>query len=162
MAEKSFHQSKYEMAWISVLVIFFGAIVYPIVFQIAKEKSIRMSMPTPVTEEYISTPPETATTTPAVVHPVSSASHFVFKRDLKQGDTGTDVKELQKYLNDRGFTVAQTGNGSPGHENEVFGPGTKAALKKFQETYAAILLTPYGLSEGTGFFGKVTRDFVNS
>lgn len=160
--DKTFNRSAYEMTWISITVIFFGAIVYPIAFQVAKEKSLRDTiLPIDLTQA-VPVDSHNPTSTAAAARPLASAAHSIFKRDLKQGDVGPDVKELQKYLNQRGFVVSSSGNGSPGHENEVFGPGTKAALKRFQETYAPILLTPYGLTEGTGFFGKVTRDFVNS
>jgi hypothetical protein len=65
-------------------------------------------------------------------------------------------------LNKRGFIVAESGNGSPGQESDLFGPGTAKALKKFQEAYAEILLKPYGLKEGTGYLGEITRNFINS
>ena len=52
---------------------------------------------------------------------------------LKQGSKGKEVKVLQEYLNDNGFTIAKTGPGSPGKETEIFGPGTDAAVKKWQK-----------------------------
>ncbi len=84
-----------------------------------------------------------------------------FTRDLKLGDSGPDVKKLQEYLNSQGFIVAQTGPGSPGNETEYFGSLTKEALIRFQEAYKNKILSPLGLTRGTGYFGKATRDYIN-
>jgi peptidoglycan hydrolase-like protein with peptidoglycan-binding domain len=48
--------------------------------------------------------------------------------------SGSDVFELQKYLNARGFTIAQSGFGSPGKETNYFGPATQMAVIKFQKS----------------------------
>jgi len=68
-------------------------------------------------------------------------------RDLTLGSTGDDVKSLQQYLNDNGYSVAPSGVGSKGNETFYFGNATQAALKKFQ--------TANGITE-TGF-GTKTR-----
>jgi Putative peptidoglycan binding domain len=99
---------------------------------------------------------EEETTTPAV----SMTCNFT--RNLKTGDTGADVKDLQKLLNAKGYTVAATGAGSAGMETEYFGPATAAAVAKMQEAYAADILTPLGLTTGTGFFGASTRAKANT
>ncbi len=156
MKDRTFDRSKYNLSWISVTVIFVGTIIYPIFFA-RTEGSITEGVvqitPTPVTQ---------VTKIENPVTKIKSAPRPTFTRDLKVGDKGPDVKKLQQYLNQRGFIVATSGNGSPGQETELFGPGTAEALKKFQEVYAEILLKPYGLSEGTGFFGEKTRNFINS
>ena len=85
----------------------------------------------------------------------------VFTRVLKLGSTGTDVKYLQIFLNDNGFTVTSTGIGSKGNESTYFGPATYKALIKYQEYYAKDILTPYGLTKGTGYFGPSTMRKVN-
>ena len=63
--------------------------------------------------------------------------------------------------NAHGFIVAKKGAGSPGHETTTFGPATKAALIRFQDYYADDILTPNGLSKGTGYFGSATMREVN-
>ena len=84
----------------------------------------------------------------------------IFTRNLKVGDTGTDVKLLQQFLNTHGFIIASTGSGSPGHETTRFGALTRKALIHFQEAHASDILTPAGLIKGTGYFGAATRNFI--
>jgi peptidoglycan hydrolase-like protein with peptidoglycan-binding domain len=51
----------------------------------------------------------------------------VFNRVLRRGDHGVDVRTLQSWLTDVGFSVPQTG---------YFGPITKGAVKNFQNSNA--------------------------
>ena len=67
--------------------------------------------------------------------------------------TGTDVEELQNFLNARGFFVTQVGPGSPGNETTYFGPATRIALAKFQAAN--------NISPASGFFGPLTRAFIS-
>jgi peptidoglycan hydrolase-like protein with peptidoglycan-binding domain len=100
------------------------------------------------------------TTKPITTTPTTKTT-ATFTRNLTLGSTGSDVKNLQIFLNAHGFTVSATGTGSSGHESTYYGPATKAALIKFQEANAATILTPNGLTKGTGFFGPATMKVVN-
>jgi hypothetical protein len=51
---------------------------------------------------------------------------------LKLNSRGKEVKVLQEYLNQNGFTIASSGPGSPGNETEFFGPATDNAVKRWQ------------------------------
>jgi peptidoglycan hydrolase-like protein with peptidoglycan-binding domain len=69
----------------------------------------------------------------------SNASASVFTRTLRRGDTGADVKTLQTWLSDVGYSVSIDGD---------FGPMTQAAVKQFQLTHR--------LSPATGVVGRRT------
>lgn len=66
------------------------------------------------------------------------------------------VECLQEFLKSQGSDIYPeglvTGN---------FLSLTKAAVIRFQEKYTADILAPLGLEKGTGFFGPLTRQFVN-
>lgn len=89
---------------------------------------------------------------------VSSSSCAVFVRNLSLGMSGEDVRVLQQLLNQEQETrVAEDGAGAPGQESTYFGAKTKRAVVNFQNRYAQEVLTPAGLTIGTGFVGVYSR-----
>lgn len=85
------------------------------------------------------------------------AAEVSFMRPLKVGMTGEDVRALQVLLNTSSDTrVSITGPGSPGNESTYFGQKTATAVSRFQEKYRTLILTPNGLSTGTGYVGPST------
>ncbi len=85
---------------------------------------------------------------------VTSTAVSVFKSNLTVGSLGSEVKALQEFLNSHGYTIANSGAGSPGNETTKFGALTKAALIKYQKAK--------GITPAVGYFGAKTRAAVNS
>ena len=96
-----------------------------------------------------------------VIHTDGQGVSITFSRSLTLGTVGADVKALQEILNNEGFAVSSVGAGSSGNETEYFGERTKQALIKYQNFYRADILSPVGLSFGTGYFGPSTIGFIN-
>jgi len=94
----------------------------------------------------------------AIAKPVATNNNLVlgyqFTKDLELGDEDPNVKELQKYLNRNGLSVAISGVGSAGKETTYFGQATKAALIKFQQAK--------NISPAVGYFGPKTRSIMNA
>jgi len=101
---------------------------------------------------------QTQTTTTTGASYAGIPAGFQFTANLKQGQTSNDVKYLQILLN----ADSATSIGNAGKETTYFGSMTKAAVVKFQNKYASEVLTPYGLTTGTGFFGTSTRAKANA
>jgi len=80
---------------------------------------------------------------------------FVFKSTLVVGSQGAEVKELQKCLS------KDTEIYPEGKITGYFGSQTKAAVTKFQEKYKEDVLTPFGLTSGTGDVKSKTREKLN-
>lgn len=97
-----------------------------------------------------------------IILPVSASAEFL-TRSLRMGDRNADVTILQTILNhDERTRVAATGPGSPGNETSYFGNATRNAVIAFQELYNADVLTPLGLSHGTGYVGRLTMNMLNA
>ena len=87
---------------------------------------------------------------------------YTWNRNLRIGDEGEDVRQLQQYLNGQGLSIAESGPGSPGLESDFFGKKTAMAMASFQERYRSEILTPNGLTQGSWFFGPSTRAKIHS
>jgi len=85
---------------------------------------------------------------------ITSAAVHAFKANLTIGSLGSEVKALQEFLNSHGYTIANSGAGSPGNETTKFGALTKAALIKYQKAK--------GITPSVGYFGPKTREAVNA
>ncbi len=78
--------------------------------------------------------------------------------NLRIGSRGKAVYELQRILNASVDTqIAATGPGSPNNETRFFGKLTALAVVKFQDIYTDEILTPAGVTRGTGYVGPSTR-----
>lgn len=106
-------------------------------------------------------PAQTVPTEMPVAKAAQLKPKYIFKRTLRVGSKGEDVKQLQKYLNSHGFVVAKKGVGSPGKETTLFGSATKAAVIKLQQANAKEILTPNKLKKGTGNVASATLKFLN-
>lgn len=86
---------------------------------------------------------------------VSLCGSFTVNLSFGMSDNA-QVRCLQEFLKNQGSAIYPeglvTGN---------FGPLTRAAVVRFQERYATEILSPLGLSGGTGFFGPSSRAKVN-
>lgn len=90
-----------------------------------------------------------------------AAPHY-FSRNLQVGSSGEDVRQLQIYLNSDPVTqIYSSGTGSKGLESTYFGFLTKDAVVRFQDKYKTMILTPNGLTKGTGYVGLATRNEIN-
>jgi hypothetical protein len=77
-----------------------------------------------------------------------------FNVNLKIGDSGSEVEALQTALEKEGFDVSKDPKG-------YFGEYTASAVVGFQEKYKDEILSPWGLTHGTGFVGRTTRAKLN-
>lgn len=79
-----------------------------------------------------------------------------FAVNLKTGQTSDNVRDLQTFLKAQGSAIY-----SAGLVTGYFGGLTKAAVMKFQDKYAADILTPLGLTAGSGYWGAASRAKAN-
>jgi hypothetical protein len=92
----------------------------------------------------------------AVVAPTLCPA-YPFTRALRFGMEGEDVRALQRLMNCLGFSLAESGPGSPGEETPFYVGRTRTAVIKFQEAYAHEILVPVGEERGTGIFAQYSR-----
>jgi hypothetical protein len=115
--------------------------------------AVPLSLRTPTTFPQVNTPATvpniTTPTNTQIITQLTSTS-----RNLKQNTRGGDVKTLQQFLNQQGFTISNKGLGSPGLESTFFGNQTKQALIKFQ--------IKNNIKPASGFFGPITKAFIKS
>ena len=78
---------------------------------------------------------------------------YTFNSNLSIGMSGSAVTALQTALQKDGESVTVSG---------AFDDQTAAAVTGFQEKYQSAILSPYGLTNGTGYAGKATRAELNS
>ncbi len=71
-----------------------------------------------------------------------------FSGNLETGSISESVRCIQKFLNEKGYVITDSGGGAPGHETTTFGDKTKVAIKKWQ---AANGISP------TGIFGPLSQ-----
>jgi len=88
---------------------------------------------------------------------VSSGSCPQISNNLYFGMTAnSQVTCLQQFLKNQGADIYPEGL-----VTGYFGNLTRLAVKRFQEKYASEILTPLGLSSGTGYVGLRTRAKIN-
>ena len=106
--------------------------------------------------------PATASPNPNPTSALDIPKDFQFVKPLVFNQKAPDAYYLQIVLNSTQVTqVATVGPGSPSHETLRFGRLTKVAVIKFQEEHASEILTPLGLTRGTGIIGPNTRKVLN-
>ncbi len=82
---------------------------------------------------------------------ISGASSLT--SDLRLGNSGSQVTLLTQVL---------VKDGELSTQQSVFDQTVFDAVVKYQEKYAAQILTPQGVTQGTGFVGASTRSFMNN
>lgn len=95
------------------------------------------------------------------VIPSPAITPIVYSKALSSGANTADVRQLQKFLNSRGYIVAKTGPGSPGNETTYFGALTKNALIRFQLANKKEILDSQGIKSPTGVLGAYTVKVIN-
>lgn len=99
-----------------------------------------------------------AQTAPLMPYPPSVAaapSCPDFKINMRMGPSSDPMMQLQIInlqlaLSREGLVINQ-------QELGTFGNSTQAAVKAFQEKYSDDILAPFGITQGTGYVGAVTR-----
>jgi hypothetical protein len=132
-----------------------------------RRRVIVLSEPPP--ENTATTSTSTATTTGGMSTTTATTTNitatttlkYTFTRNLRRGDSSSDVKLLQQFLNSHGFPLANSGYGSSGEETNYFGPRTFNSVIRFQEANFDSILRPLNLTRGTGKFLEYSRARAN-
>lgn len=93
--------------------------------------------------------------------PTAGATKYTFSSQFDLGAQSEEVKQLQKFLNQAGYKIADSGPGSPGNETDYYGPLTQAAVQKFQKEQG-IVSSGDPASTGYGRVGPKTLEALNS
>ncbi len=104
------------------------------------QEFVTSACPVTVTEESVVTRPRSQIMRAPLPYTAYTYSNFSKNNEVssikyvpvKQGQRSEDIRNLQKFLNSEGYTVALAGPGSAGNETDFFGNKTFEALKKFQ------------------------------
>lgn len=86
----------------------------------------------------------------AITLPVSSFA-LSLPTNHQLWDTGSDIHDLQVWLNSNGYPLAASGPGSAGQETGLFGPLTYRALLAYQATHNL---------PATGYLGPQSREVL--
>lgn len=108
------------------------------------------------TEDHPSTS-STSTESPELTqNATDTTSTCEFNFNIRLGQSGEDVANLQRFLSKQDIDIYPEGIISG-----YFGNLTKAAVIRFQERYVIEILDPWEISQGTGFVGRTTRAKIN-
>ncbi len=83
---------------------------------------------------------------------------YAFNKNLRYDSSGRAVKELKTALAKEGLYSGVISSSS----SDRFDDFVASAVVQFQQKYASEILTPFGLSYGTGYVGPATRAKLNS
>jgi peptidoglycan hydrolase-like protein with peptidoglycan-binding domain len=94
-----------------------------------------------------------AATSTVTTAPACSGMYLTDYMRKGKANNPEQVKKLQAFLAEQGIATPVTG---------FFGDLTEASVKTFQAKYAAEVLTPWKLTEPTGYVFKTTRAKINN
>jgi hypothetical protein len=138
---------------------FYGPVTDAAFQRYKKDMSVTAPTPTTCPAGMICQPATSTTVQPLV--PIATTLP-AFTKQLSLNSRGPEVKNLQRFLNSRGYIIATVGVGSLGKESDLFGPATQAALTRFQKAHAVQIFGSSGVTTGLGSFGPGTLRVVNS
>lgn len=98
-------------------------------------------------------PVKTQNQTQTQTQTAATPGKYIFTKKLTLNSRDAEVIKLQQFLNGKGYIISTKGNGSPGLESNYFGTATQVALARWQKDN--------GITPSTGYFGNITRQFLN-